>query len=166
MTSGSAFDGMNENMKRALIILTAVVLYFIGIWYAMVILAFADTPEVLKSIFSKSWYGMLAWIIIRHKVAVVIVGGLLSLLLIKYDNKTAQIDSFIVGALSIMYVVIYKWVFLGIKGLRIGEGGIFTWIDITDYLAIGLAIPILVAIINWLAKWLHPPSNQPLEPIR
>lgn len=153
-------------MKRTLIILTVVVLYIVGIWLAMVNLPFVATPETFKSLFAKEWYGSLAWIKIRHTVAVVIVGGVLSMLLVRYDRKTATIDSCIIGALSILYGVIFKWYFLGIKGLRIGGSSIFTWIDVTDYLVIGLAVPVLVEIITRLAKRIQPSSNQPLEPIR
>jgi len=153
-------------MKRTLIILTVVVLYVLGIWFAMVNLPFVGTPETLKSLFAKDWHGSLAWIKIRHTVAVLIVGGLLSLFLVKYDQKTAKTDSCIIGALSVLYGVIFKWVFLGIYGIRTGGSSIFTWIDVTDYLVIGLAIPVLVVIINRSAKQVQPPSNQPLEPIR
>jgi hypothetical protein len=149
-------------LKRTLIIFTVASMYIIGIGYALVYLPFPAAPEIFNSLFSKNWYGSLVWIIIRHKVAVAIIGGLLSLLLVKYDDKTAQIDANIIGALSILYCVIFKWYFLGIYVLRTGKDSIFTWIDVTDYLAIGVAIPLLVAIINSSMKRIQQPSKQSL----
>jgi len=75
---------------------------------------------------------------IRHTFIVVVIGYLLALLLIRYDKKTAQRDALLISFLAVMYGVIFKLAIIG--------AGSLTWIEITDYLTIGIVIPASVAI--------------------
>jgi len=138
-------------MKRTIIILTVVVIYVFAVWTMLVSLPFLETPPLLKTLFTKNWQSFIVWMKIRHAFSVAVVGGILALLLVRYDKRTAQIDALIIGAFSVLWAVFFQWV---ITGINIS----ITWIEITDYLVIGLAIPVLVAVIRKLT-WSQLPSN-------
>ena len=139
-----------KNFKRTVLIVAVLVLYVIGISSALVSIPFQKPPDFLESIFSTSYIGTLAWIKIRHSVIVLIVGGVLSLLIVKFNKDSAQLDAIIIGALTILYSVIFKYVVVWNYGL-LADGfrfNIFTWFELTDYLVMGACIPALVAIIR------------------
>jgi hypothetical protein len=127
-------------MKRTANILIAVVIYVVAIWCVLVYLPFSETPAWLKSLFTKSWQSTLAWMKIRHTFAVVFVGSLLALHLVRHDKRTAQINALVIGAFSVLWGIVFRWAIIGASSL--------TRVEITDSLAIGLAIPALVAIVN------------------
>ena len=161
-TRPKTFDG-EKTLRRILIVLIIVVLFVIGISHGMAHLPFSNTPAWIKSLFTKNWHGTIAWIKIRHTIVVILIGGFLSLLLIKCDKRNAQIDAVFIGFLSVLYCVIYKWVLCRIYHLPFGGPSLFTWVEVTDYLAIGLAIPAIVAVIQKFLKWpTKPPPNKGL----
>jgi len=148
-------SGEKDRVKRSLLILTIVALYVVAISFAMKYLPCPDPPTWIRSHFTKSTY-VIAWIKIWYTVVVLFISGLLALLLVRYDRRTAQFDAYIIGSLSVLWGVVFTWAITGEINV--------TWEEITDNLTIWLAIPALVAVVNRVSKML-PPSNQPLEPI-
>jgi len=73
----------------------------------------------------------------------------LALLIIRYDKKTAQVDAVIIGVLSIVWGVVYKWIFYDSS---YKSTGLLGWVELTDYLVVALAIPTFVAILNGASK--------------
>jgi hypothetical protein len=145
-------------LKRTLIILAMAVTYVVGISYALKYLPFADTPAWIKPLFTSKLHGVLVWMKIRHTVIVVFVSALMSLLLLRFDKKTALFDALAIGTLSVIYGVIFKWVFYYINDLPSGGPSIFTLVEVTDYLAVGFVLPVFVAVMRKLT-WSQPPSN-------
>jgi len=113
-------------MKRTLIILAVAVLYVIAVSSALRFMPFADIPVLLKSLFTSSWQGAIAWMRFRHTIIVGIIGGLLALFLIHYDNRKAQINAFVVAVLAILWGGVFRLAIIGVNNL--------TWGEITDYI--------------------------------
>jgi len=134
-------------MKRTLIILAVAVLYVIAVSSALRCLPFADTPELFKSLFTNSCQGAIAWMKFRHTVVVVIISGFLALLLIHYDNRKAQVNAFVVAALAVLWGGVFRLAIIGVNNL--------TWGEITDYITIGAAIPVFVAIRNGRSRGIN-----------
>lgn len=62
-----------------------------------------------------------------------------ALLLIRENKETAQIDAVVIGVLTVLWGLVFRWVIIG--------DGDLGWVEITDYLTTGLAVPVLVAVI-------------------
>jgi hypothetical protein len=127
-------------MKRAFIVLTAVLIYVVAVWSVLVSLPFLETPMFLKTLFAKNWQSIIVWMKIRHTFSVVAVGSIVALFLVRYDNQTAKIDALIIGVLSVVWALFLR--------LMIGSDISLTWIEISDFVAIGLAIPVVVVVVN------------------
>lgn len=85
---------------------------------------------------------------IRQKVTVIFLGALLSFLIIKYDRDKALFDAFSIGFVSVLIGIISNWLFYRQYGLSSDGPFIFRLIEVADYLAVGLAIPAIVAIVR------------------
>jgi Na+/proline symporter len=96
---------------------------------------------------------------IRQKVVVIFLGALLSLLIVKYDREKAMIDAFAIGTVSALIGIISNWIFYRQYDLHSGGPNIFTWVEVLDYLAVGFAIPAIVAIIRKLSRRQQPSNN-------
>jgi len=120
------------------------VLYVIAVSSVLRCLPFEKTPELFKSLFTNNWLAAVAWMKFRHTIVVVIIGGFLALFLIRYDNRKAQVNASVVAALAVLWGCVFRLAIIGVTNL--------TWGEITDYITIGAAIPVLVAIRNWTSR--------------
>jgi hypothetical protein len=142
-------------MKNVMIIIGVTLIYVIGIAYALMYLPFYDVPESLGSLFDRSSYGTLLWLKMRQFVVVAFIGSALAMFLLRYDRKNVQINSLLVGVMSVLWGIVFSWVVVGTVYLG--------WIEITDYLVVGLWIPLSTSLLCRCGNWRGKTSNQPLE---
>ncbi len=145
-------------MKKTMIIIGVVLVYVFGISYALKYLPLHDAPEWLLSLFQRKSQGSLLWLKIRHLFVVALIGVSLAGFLLRYDRKNVQINSILVGLLSILWGVVFSWAV--IRTVYLG------WIEVTDYLVVGLWIPVVTAFLSRSSSSQVKLSNQPLEPSR
>ncbi len=127
-------------------------------------LPFPDTPTFLASLFTKKSQANLAWMITHQKIVVLLVGGIVTYILFRYDRNKAQINAIFIGVMAAVWGVAYKCVFCYLYDLSYKSIVMHPWIEYTDYLVIGLTIPIFAMIMNRSSQRIKTPSNNPLQP--
>jgi hypothetical protein len=141
--------------KRSITIIGVVLVYVFGISYALMYLPFNETPDWLVSLFNRRMYGALLWLKIRQLLVVTLISYCLAWFLVRHERKNARMNSIAVGALSVLWSVGFAWVVVGSIYL--------SWIEITDYLVIGLGIPLWTTVISKRHLCEKKASNLPLE---
>jgi hypothetical protein len=127
-------------MKRLLRIVLFAAIYVMALSYALKYLPFEDIPEQLRMVFANGWHGTLTWMKIWHVAVVGVVGALLAFRLIRTAQDTAQIDACIIGAFAVLWGVLLRLATIGTIS--------FGWIEVTDYLTVGLAVPLLTTALS------------------
>jgi hypothetical protein len=127
--------------KRILVVLLATVLYILAVSAVLIFLPFDATPDFVAALFAKKINAFLFWAKLRHLTVAVVVAALVAWGLVRQDARHAQLNSVFIGVLSMLFGMFLRVHVAG--GMSVGV------VEVTDYLTIGLAVPALVAVVNW-----------------
>jgi hypothetical protein len=128
-------------IKRILVVLAATVVYILAVFAALIFLPFDTTPHFVGALIANKLNAFLFWAKLRHFSATVVVAALVAWGLVKQDPRTAQMNALYIGLLSMLFGAFLR--------VHVAGGMSLGWIEITDYLTIGLAVPALVALVRW-----------------
>ena len=127
-------------MKRTLKSLLLAALYVLALSFALKIIPFDNPPAVFRALFMKSSHSELTWMKIREVAIVAVVGWIVALLIIRENAEKARFDAIVIGILTVLWGFVFRWTIIG--------GVNLSWYEVSDYLTIGLAVPVLVTIIE------------------
>jgi hypothetical protein len=132
-------------MKRFLVVAVGAGAYLFGASFALACLPFSEVPAFFRAWFSKGWQASLFWLKVRHLVIHCSIGIPAALVLVKQVKQTALADGLVIGVLAVGWTVFLRWSVLG------GFDRV-SWLEISDYLVILLAIPVWVPAFRTSGK--------------
>lgn len=136
--------GKKKKMKRILKTLFLTTLYVLALSFALKVIPFDNPPNAFSVLFAKSSHSELTWLKMRGIAIVAVIAWMLALFLIRKSAEKAQFDAVVIGILTVLWGLVFRWTIIGAVGL--------SWYEVSDYLTTGLAVPVLVAVIAKYTK--------------
>jgi hypothetical protein len=127
-------------MKRTLKILLLAALYVLALSFALKVIPFDKPPDIFRALFSKISHSELAWAKLKEVLIIAVIAWILALIIIRENAENALFDAVVIGILTVLWGLVFRWAIIGGVGL--------SWYEATDYLTTGLAVPVLVAAIT------------------
>jgi uncharacterized membrane protein YeiH len=131
-------------MKRTLKILLFAALYVLVLSFALKIIPFDNPPAAFRALFTKSFHSVLTWMKIREVAIVAVVGWIVALLIIRENAEKARFNAIVIGIVTVLWGLVFRWTIIG--------GVDLSWYEVSDYLTTGLAVPVLVTVIEKFAR--------------